>query len=148
MARPSKYSRAVVERICERLACGHSLTRICRDPKMPSMSMVMRWLDKHTEFREQYARAREIQADTLADEILDIADDGQNDTYPIDGTGATGVNHDVIARSRLRVDARKWYASKLAPKKYGEMVKQEITGADDGPLIVEIVRYAPDKPAE
>jgi hypothetical protein len=145
MARPSKYTKVMASRICERLMAGESLRKICTDADMPTQSTVYRWLDQFEPFQEQYARAREIQADTLADQILDIADDGSNDTYPVDDTGATGTNHDVIARSRLRVDARKWMASKLAPKKYGEKLQQEVTGGDGGPLVVEIVRFTPDK---
>lgn len=143
----STYTVAIADRICQRIACGESLNKICKGKGMPDMATVLRWLGKHENFCGKYARAREVQADTLADQILDIADEGINDTYT-DDDGNERTNHDVIARSRLRVDARKWYASKLAPKKYGEMVKQEITGAGDGPLTVEIVRYAPDTPAE
>lgn len=75
---------------------------------------------------EQYARAREAQADKLADDILAIADDGQRDTY-IDSDGNERTDQDVIARSRLRVDARKWLASKMAPKKYGDKTESEVT---------------------
>jgi hypothetical protein len=91
------------------------------------------------EHTEQYARAREAQADKMAEDILAIADDGLNDTYT-DDDGNERTDHDVVARSRLRVDARKWLASKMAPKKYGD--KMAIGGADDLPpvQITEIVR--------
>lgn len=100
---------------------------------MPSSSMVKRWLAQHSEFRAQYAQAREDQADFYAEQIIEIADDGLNDTY-LDDEGNTIVDHDVIARSKLRVDARKWVASKLAPKKYGDKINQEITGVDGAPI--------------
>ncbi|OZI26935.1 terminase [Bordetella genomosp. 9] len=86
------------------------------------MTTVMRWLADNAVFREQYARAREAQADKLAEEILSIADDGLNDTY-VDDEGNKRTDHDVVARSRLRVDARKWLASKMAPKKYGDKIE-------------------------
>lgn len=76
-------------------------------------------------------RAREAQADLLAEQILQIADDGTNDTQT-DDEGRVRVDQDVIARSRLRVDARKWLASKMAPKKYGDKI--EHTGADGGAI--------------
>lgn len=95
----------------------------------------MRWLEAHEDFREKYARARADQADFLAEEILQIADDGLNDTYT-DEEGNVRTNQDVIARSRLRVDSRKWYASKLLPKKYGDRVQQEVSGPDGGPVQV------------
>jgi hypothetical protein len=97
----------------------------------------------HKDHAEQYARAREAQADKFADDILQIADDGLNDSYK-DDNGNTRTDQDVIARSRLRVDARKWLASKMAPKKYGD--KLAVGGADDLPpvqvtkIVREIVR--------
>lgn len=77
-----------------------------------------KWIDSDPARSEQYARAREAQADKMADDILTISDDGSNDTYETED--GTRTNQDVIARSRLRVDARKWLASKMAPKKYGD----------------------------
>lgn len=138
IGRPSSYTQAVADAICLRIAEGESLRQICADDDMPSLRAVMRWLDHadRSDFRQQYARAREMQADTLADQVLSIADDGLNDTYQTEGGEQT--NHDVIARSRLRVDARKWLASKLAPKKYGDKIQQEVTGPDGGPVEQEI----------
>lgn len=137
--RPSSYTQSVADEICTRIAEGESLRKICLNNHIPELRTVMRWLahDDREEFRRQYARARELQADRLAEEILQIADDGQNDTYQTDDGEA--VNHDVIARSRLRVDARKWLAAKMAPKKYGERVQQEISGPEGGPIGVIIV---------
>lgn len=88
---------------------------------------------KHPEFLSNYTRAREDQADTLADEIVAIADDGTNDTYKNE-EGFELVNHDVIARSRLRVEARKWVAAKLKPKKYGDRVDLTHANPDGGPI--------------
>jgi hypothetical protein len=131
MARPSTFTQEIADSICLRLTEGESLRAICRDDEMPAASTVFKWLSERKEFSEQYARARELQADHLAEEILQIADDGQNDTYQTDNGEA--VNHDVIARSRLRVDARKWLAAKMAPKKYGD--KLAVGGADDLPPV-------------
>lgn len=127
--RKSTYTKEVASKICDRLACGESLRSICMDEAMPGMSAVLSWLSKHEEFARQYARAREIQADTLADEILNIADEVSND-YAADENGNERVNQEAIARSRLRVDARKWLASKLKPKVYGEKISQEHSGPD------------------
>jgi len=92
---------------------------------MPAVGSVCRWLAENDGFREQYARAREAQADTLADEILDIADDGTNDWMARED-GSLEYNGDHIQRSRLRVDARKWIASKLKPKVYGERQQSDV----------------------
>lgn len=76
------------------------------------------WLASDREFSQQYARAKIFCADCLADEIIEIADDSSRDTY-IDRKGQRVINHKAIARAKLRIDARKWLAAKLAPKKYG-----------------------------
>lgn len=126
MPRQSDYSKEIADAICERLSEGESLRAICRDEDMPNKATVFRWLFERSAFSDQYAHAREAQADAMADEILDIADDGSNDTYEADG--GTRTNTDVIARSKLRVDARKWLASKMAPKKYGDKLHTELSG--------------------
>jgi hypothetical protein len=132
--RPSGFTEGLADTICERLSLGESLRSICRDEAMPSQSMVFRWLASNKTFREQYAHAREAQADSWADDIVEISDDGQNDTYT-DADGNERTNQDVIARSRLRVDTRKWLMARMAPKKYGDKITQEVTGADGAPLV-------------
>jgi hypothetical protein len=137
MARPSKFTQKLADIICERIADGESLRLICQSDDMPARSSVFKWLAETKTFSDQYARAREAQADLLADEILTIADDSTNDTLVKerkDGDDYEVANAEWIARSRLRVDARKWLASKMAPKKYGDKVTQELTGADGGPV--------------
>lgn len=135
--RPSKFTPELAEAICSLLTQGKSLRAICRDlEEAPSVETVMRWIDQDETFRKQYTRAKLDGLDVMADELLDIADDGLNDTYR-DAQGNVRTDQDVIARSKLRVDTRKWYLSKLAPKKYGEYAKLELTGADNGPLQVE-----------
>lgn len=117
------FSQDVADAICEQIADGKSLRAICAVEGMPDKATVFRWLsnEQHVAFRDQYARAREAQADVLFDEILEIADDGTNDTiYTEDGER---TNQEVIARSRLRVDARKWMAGKLRPKVYGDKIE-------------------------
>lgn len=127
IGRPSDYSEEIADAICERLADGESLRSICLDEAMPSKAAVFRWLGKHEAFRDQYARAREEQAESFADEMVAIAD--ERETIVKDGDGATIVAFDAtaVARNRLRVDTRKWVASKLKPKKYGDRVDSTVT---------------------
>ena len=116
---------------------------------MPSVSTVYRWIQAHVEFRDNYTRAREDQADTLADEILDIAN------TPVVGvktkTNEKGevetTEGDMIEHRRLQVDARKWIAAKLKPKKYGDKQQTEVTGADGGPLQITEVAWNVVKPS-
>lgn len=126
MGRPSDYSQELVDRICAELALGRSLRSVCADDEMPSMTSVFNWLRIHPEFLEQYTRAKEESADALTDEMLDIADDATNDWMErknSDGSTHEVVDGDHIQRSRLRIETRKWIASKLKPKKYGEKLE-------------------------
>jgi len=125
VARPSKFTQKLADAICEQLVDGKSLRTICSTAKMPGRSTVVRWLAENEAFRNQYARARELQADTLADEILDIADKAvMGEKLKKDGRGKVIERRtgDMVERSKLMIDARKWYAGKLQPKKYGERV--------------------------
>ncbi len=133
--RPTRYTPDTASTICTRLSEGESLRSICNDAAMPGLRTVMRWLfdGDHEEFWQQYARAREAQAEVRADEIVDIADDVSSD-FTTDKDGKAVVNHDHIQRSRLRVDARKWIAAKLLPKRYGD--KLQHTGEGGGPIRV------------
>lgn len=125
--RPKVYTIEIFGLICARISEGESLNKITKDESMPNKITFYRWLRENQELCAQYARAREDRADTYADEIVDIADDSSNDTI-VDDDGKTTVNHDVIQRSRLRIDARKWIACKLHPKNYGEKKSLELSG--------------------
>ncbi len=136
MSRPSDYNELVADQIVERLSEGLSLRQICDAEDMPARSTVLRWVRDHASFRALYALARELQIDLMADEILDVADDGSND-WMEGRNGEEVVNGEAIARSRLRVDTRKWLLSKLMPKKYGD--KLELAGDPAAPIVIEKV---------
>jgi hypothetical protein len=116
--------------ICERIANGESLRQILETEGMPASSTVFKWLSDDASFSEQYARAREAQADAVFDDILSIADDGRNDWMQRNyGEETRWVeNGEAIRRSQLRIDARKWMAGKLKPKKYGERLDLHHSG--------------------
>ena len=135
--RPTRYTPKVAVDICTRLAEGESLRAICMDNAIPARSTVLGWLfdGEHEDFMDQYARAREAQAEARADEIVDIADDVTGD-FTTDKDGKAIVDHEHIQRSRLRVDARKWIASKLLPKRYGDRLQH--TGEGGGPIRTEV----------
>lgn len=115
VGRPSKYSDELAEKICDLIARGLSLRAICISDDMPAMSTVCKWLSEEQGFSEQYARAREEQADIFADEIIEIADAVEPDSA-------------AVAKAKLQIEARKWRAAKMSPKKYGDKVEQQITG--------------------
>lgn len=124
MGRHSDYSEETTTIICDRIASGEALIGICRDKDMPDKATVFRWLAKHEAFRDKYARARELQMEAMAVEILEIADDSEGDRTK---EGAFVSEH--VQRSRLRVDTRKWLMSKLAPKKYGDKLDLNHSGS-------------------
>lgn len=131
-------SEEVLERIFERVAKGESLNRICSEPGMPARKTFYEWVAEDETVLRRYEFAMLMRADTYAEETIEIADDSTFDTR-IDDEGREITNHEVINRSRLRVDARKWYASKLAPKKYGDRVVNEHQGGDpDKPILQNI----------
>ena len=107
---------------------------------LPAYSNVMVWLNEDDRFQELYARAKEAQADYLADEMIDIADDARNDymeRFDADGK-STGfiLDKEHVARSRLRIETRKWLMGKLKPKKYGEKMDVNHGGQADNPLYI------------
>lgn len=143
---PSAYTPELAAKVCEHIANGLSLRAIAAMPDMPATSTIMAWLDgARPEFSEQYARAREAQADKMAEDIIAIADEEctmiRASKHGLDGDddGMQEVVFDTtaVARNRLRVDARKWLASKLAPKKYGDKIQNEHTGAGGGAIEVK-----------
>lgn len=136
--RPSSYSQDLADEICNRLAGGESLRSICRDEHIPSQQTVYTWLNVHKSFLDQYARAREEQADTHADEIIAIADESPEIDEIRDKEGnVIGVKIDsgYVAYQKQRIEARKWTAAKLRPKKYGDRVTH--AGDDESPLVLE-----------
>lgn len=136
MSGVTQYSQETADAICERLSDGESLRAICSDEGMPSKSTVFKWLSEQKAFSDQYAYAREAQADEMFDEILEIADDSASDT--IHGENGDRADTEWISRAKLRVDARKWMLSKMAPKKYGDKVTQEHTGPNGGAMASEV----------
>lgn len=117
--RPSDYTPELASIICDRLAAGDSLRKICSPDDMPDESTVRKWAaENRAGFYPHYARAREAQMDALAEDILEIADEKDID----------------VQRSRLRVDTRKWLMSKIAPKRFGDRKTHELTGAGGGPI--------------
>lgn len=121
---PYAYDRvAVMREICDDIASGMSLRRACEKEGRPSFDSVKRWLDEDEAgaLRTQYTRARALQADYYADEIVEIVD---NEIDP--------------ARARVRMDGRKWVASKLLPKRYGDRVVNTHEGDPENPIVTRI----------
>ena len=135
--RPSLYTAEIADEICERLAAGEGLNAICKDQHMPTEKAVRLWVDEDRDgFSPRYVRAREMQAEHWASEIVQIADSVRQ-----------GATSEEVNAARLAVDARKWIASKILPKRYGD--RMTVEGNPDQPLIptrIELVAVAPSAP--
>ena len=125
------FSQEKADAICARLAEGESLNAICKDDDMPAESTVRMWaLDDVCGFAAKYARAREIGYEAHADKIIDLADQcriGVKRTTKVTGE-VESVEGDMVERSRLQIDARKWMLAKMLPKKYGDKIEHDHKG--------------------
>lgn len=124
--RPTRYSAAIGQEICDAIASSSKGTkRLCEDNShWPCQDTLFTWLKKYPEFSEQYAQAKICQIELLVDEILEISDDASQDQY-VNELGVLVPNSPAINRARLKVDTRKWLASKLVPKVYGNKIDIE-----------------------
>jgi hypothetical protein len=153
--RPTTYTIELADAMCQRLAEGESARSICRDESMPALSTFFKWLREHKEFSDQYAIAKEESADALVEDMLDIADNQVGNPVIVDGEPlmeegkiVKAVDNSSVGHARLRVDTRKWAASKLKPKKYGDKVTQELTGSDGGPIQTTHINFVPVSPGK
>lgn len=138
--------RAVQELIIDDISEGITLSEICRREGMPKRRTVYDWIDADPEFAKRMDRAREMGCDALADEEIEIADDGSNDWMRRagkDGAEEWVANGENVQRSKLRIWTRQELRKKWHPKKYGDKVTAELTGKDGGPIKVVKLNNAP-----
>ncbi len=148
---PSRtYKESIGRAICERLMRKQTLVQITNDPRMPSMSTLVRWLahpGMH-EFREMYYYARRVQAEILIDEIITIADDTSQDwkiKYNRHGDEiGVAPDNEAIQRSRVRIDTRKWFAAKMVPRIYGDKAELALDVTGD---LAELLKKASNNDA-
>lgn len=142
--RPSDYNEATALAILEQVADGVPLKEICQQPGMPDRGTVRRWRLANADFRTMYAHAREEFADSLADELLGLADNSREGVKTKDGpNGVEVTTGDMVERARLQIDTRKWLASKILPKKYGD--KLDLSSSDGTMSPTRVIR--PNAPA-
>jgi hypothetical protein len=110
MGRPSSYTDERADELCTWIAQGNSLRSFCKIHGMEAQT-VYRWMRERPDFQQRYARAHEDRADSLADEMCDIADE----------VAANGGSIEAVQAARLRIDTRKWIAAKLRPGRWGEV---------------------------
>ncbi len=132
VGRPTNYSDHLAYKICELIANGTSLNDICKTDGYPGITTVIEWLAKSVIFSALYEKAREARAEKMVYETIDIADDGRNDFMQKlkDNGELTGIqlNAEHIQRSKLRIETRKWLASRFNRKMYGDHTVTELKG--------------------
>lgn len=128
MARPTKYSQKLEDRMLEEIASGRSVISLCREEDWtPNADTWYRWMYKIEGLSDRYTRAKAISSEYHADQILAIADEADNQSFQV---------------ARLQIDARKWVASKLVPNKYGDKSQIDHTSSDDSmkaPTVIKLV---------
>lgn len=153
------YSEEIAEAILDGLIEGRTLTQICSGPSMPTRRTVINWTQNDPAFAKRYDQARELMADTLVDQILDIAD-GRDDEDEatrskrfLDEFDTTDLQKGTgrpifIAERQMRIEARKYIAGKMKPRKYGAATQVEVVGDPTRPIttITRIEIVAPHLP--
>ena len=133
-------SVAIVNRICDEIAMGATLTEICARTGMPPVHQFYRAVNQTSALRSRLARAREDAAERMADEIRAIADDTSEDwtlrTRP-NGQVVPALNDEHVRRSQLRIQTRQWLLSKMMPARFGDRVETQLSGPGGGPVLVE-----------
>jgi len=142
MARRVYYTEDIANEILGRLAEGETLTSICADKHLPTTWAVMDWVRTDKEgFQKRYEEARKHFFIRLADESLDIADDNSRDWKTIHRRGGdiTVPDTEVVNRSKLRVEQRRWILSKVLPKEFGDY-QQDDKATELAAGVMEIIK--------
>ena len=131
MAYTEENKENIFSLICDELEKGYSLRSILRREDMPSSRTFFKWIDEDKEKVKQYERSLELRSEMLFDEIIEIADK-QSEDVGEDENGNKVINHNIVQRNRLQIDARKWALSKMFPKKFGD--KTIHSGDSENPI--------------
>jgi hypothetical protein len=127
------------EELCDWIASGQTLRAFCRQSGKPAWRTVYTWIEADADFAARIARARDLGADAIAEEALQIADTPMEGVIKtVDADGTKTVTEDMLGHRKLQVDTRLKLLAKWNPKKYGEKLQQEHTGANGGPLVITI----------
>jgi hypothetical protein len=143
--RPAEFSDEIFDEICDRMAGGQGLRKICEDPEMPSRQTFLRWIEKDTGRQNRYQAAREALMDWYSEEILTIAWDSSRDTIPADGKKPARCDNEWVNRSRLKVDTLKFLMAKLHPKRYGDRLPEAVEQRTHEAALLDLQANAPIK---
>jgi hypothetical protein len=134
--RPTIYCEKLAMEICKRIMEGQTLRKLVEADDMPTQRAIWLWLSKYPEFSLQYARAKEEQSDAIVEKMLFKAEEVETATY-IDAEGNTRIDAGAVQAAKLYVDAAKWYAGKLKPKRWGDRIIH--AGDAENPVTTKLV---------
>lgn len=143
MATVKGTEEEVFEYVCLEIEKGRPVRQVLKDENTPSSKTFFNWLEEDEDKVKRYARACEARAEDIFEEILEISDNQEKDVS-VSEEGIEYTNHNVINRSKLRIDARKWVLSKMQPTKYGEKLDLNLGGQKDNPLNITGVEIIDD----
>ncbi len=147
--RPRSYTGALATEILGRLRSGETLASICRDDHIPCKSTILGWIgDDVSGFSALHAHAREMSTYAIAEQVVEIADDGTHDyveRHRRDGSAETTLDAEHVQRSKLRVDTRKWLMERYNPKVFGARTALEHSAPGGGPILGIAMIPAKDK---
>lgn len=155
--RPTIYDPDIASEFCRRIASGETVVDICEDIDMPSLVTIWRWQDSEPSFAEMCTRARDRQADVHAAEIVSLSNKCRMGEIVTVKDGPRGierrvVTQDMVERTKLQIDARKWSAARTAPGKYGDRLAHQMLDEHGKPArtggVVIIIDGAPGKAIE
>ena len=129
---PVKRSDEVIDRILWMVAEGKSIVKILSESGMPTYAGWMKWLQADAQLVEKYARAKDDSADAHADKITNVAE--KVESGELDPQAG-----------RVVIDAMKWTAAKLKPRKYGDFQRTEVSGPDGGAILTQMPEDQLDK---
>lgn len=131
MAKKKKWTHAEklesFNEICEHIANGMAMRNATKLPGVINVNIFLHLIKTNAKLNEQYAHACKMRAENIFEDVLDIVDTRDRDTY-IDKDGKLQVDHAVIQRDKLRYDARRWMVGKMEPDKYGDKIIQQHAG--------------------
>lgn len=141
LGRPTKFNDELAQDIIVTVATSpYGIRKICaQNPHFPTPETIRVWRYENKSFSAQYAQAKLDQANILAEECLEIADDSTFDIR-VNDNGDEVINSEFVARSRLKIDTRKWLASKLLPKQYGDSFEKNKMEEENESLKNEILQ--------
>ena len=143
LSRDVEMTKELFEQVCDRLVEGEPLVRICADMTMPSRQQVMKYIRRDEKAREDYYIAKEMQAETLSEEMMIIANDDSHDFSFDEKTGRRVSHNDVVARARLKTDVLSKHMASIAPKRFGNKTSTEVSGDPGKPMTLQVITGVP-----